>query len=280
MYTFEINSLAKRTPDGVAVVRTLYSVISAFSSMFINSFIIIAFYSISIIIRLPQRHKKIKKLKKAKHIQSIDEIRKFILLYLHAEKKVIILLHLIKLKSSLYVRLLCNYSYDHQCCVMFISYSSSPLSLSLSLSLLQQHYCSCCCCFVVVIIIINAYYFFGRDPATRAYVPRRSTLACAVLHFLSGLRFAICAVDPLYTSFLAVARLGQGMSSPADGAALDFDTNDNLLSLREAKRRAKYLNSKALLEEKVEKAREEFENVVQKFQDKVGVEVCESTPGP
>ena len=36
---------------------------------------------------------------------------------------------------------------------------------------------------------------------------------------------------------------------PADGAALDFDTNDNLLSLREAKRRAKYLNSKALLEE-------------------------------
>ena len=49
------------------------------------------------------------------------------------------------------------------------------------------------------------------------------------------------------------------MSSPADGAALDFDTNDNLLSLREAKRRAKYLNSKALLEEKVRKAREEFE---------------------
>ena len=49
------------------------------------------------------------------------------------------------------------------------------------------------------------------------------------------------------------------MSSPADGAALDFDTNDNLLSLRETKRRAKYLNSKALLEEKVRKAREEFE---------------------
>ena len=49
------------------------------------------------------------------------------------------------------------------------------------------------------------------------------------------------------------------MTTTSDGAALDFDTDDNLLSLRETKRRTKYLNSKKILEDKVRKGKEELE---------------------
>ena len=84
----------------------------------------------------------------------------------------------------------CYYSYDHQCCVMFISYSSSPLSLSLSLFYNN----TTAPVVVVIIIIINAYYFFGRDlqlARLRCRGDRLSPVRYCISFLVCALRFAL-----------------------------------------------------------------------------------------
>ena len=88
------------------------------------------------------------------------------------------------------------------------------------------------------VLLINNKVILQTGQATRADV------AAATSSPLHGIAFlVIFAVERFASGFLVVISLS-GANVPGDGAALDFDTNDNPLSLREAKRRAKYLNSK------------------------------------